>query len=137
MSQNLPCFRAAPGAHHDRGRRGEAHGAGAGDNEDGDRVHERESQRRDGSNHSQAPNISAATAKTAGMKHIVTSSTRAWIGGFEPCACSTMRMICDNTVLPPTREGKGARLVHRAADHLGPDALATGIGSSVIMDLST
>jgi len=50
---------------------------------------------------SQISNVAAATAMTAGTNHIVTRSTRAWIGNFDPCASSTMRMICASTVASP------------------------------------
>ncbi|MNN85341.1 hypothetical protein D3C81_2026160 [compost metagenome] len=56
----------------------------------------------DGPKKSQAAKVSAATRKTAGTNHMVTLSTRAWIGSLEPWASSTMRMICESTVSPPT-----------------------------------
>ena len=82
----------------------------------------------------------AATAKTAGTKYIVTLSTSAWIGSFDPCASSTMRMICDSTVLPPTAVARIAKapfwFTVPATTSL-PLVLDTGIGSPVIIDSST
>jgi hypothetical protein len=40
---------------------------------------------------------------------MVTLSTSAWIGSLEPWASSTMRMICESTVLPPTAVARNAK----------------------------
>ncbi|SFP26152.1 hypothetical protein SAMN04244567_04096, partial [Paracoccus pantotrophus] len=55
-----------------------------------------------GPKNSQIGKVSAATAITAGTNPSVTLSTSAWIGNFEPCVSSTMRMICASTVSAPT-----------------------------------
>ena len=81
----------------------------------------------DGPKTSQTAKVSAATAITAGTNHMVTLSTSAWIGSLEPCASSTMRMICASTVSPPTavaRKAKRAGLVDGAADDLAAGRLA-------------
>ena len=52
----------------------------------------------DGPNTSQTRKVSTAASMTAGTNHSVTLSTTAWIGSLEPCACSTMRMICASMV---------------------------------------
>ena len=94
----------------------------------------------DGPNHIHVPKVRIAATNTAGTKYIVTLSTSAWIGSFDPCASSTMRMICDRTVLPPTAVARMANapfwFTVPATTSL-PCFLETGIGSPVIIDSST
>ena len=59
---------------------------------------------------SQTRKVRAAAAITAGTNHAVTRSTSAWIGSFEPCACSTMRMIWASTVSAPMRVARKVKL---------------------------
>ena len=94
----------------------------------------------DGASISHTAKVSAATANTAGTNHMVMRSTMAWIGSLEPCASSTMRMICDSTVSPPTavaRKAKAPVWLTVPPTTLPPAVLATGIGSPVIIDSST
>ena len=50
----------------------------------------------------QAAKVKSANSITAGTNHRVTRSTRAWIGNLALCACSTMAMMRDSTLLAPT-----------------------------------
>ena len=63
-----------------------------------------------------------------------------WIGAFEPCASSTMRMICDSTVASPTavaRKESAPCWLTVPPTSVAPLDFATGTGSPVIMDSST
>ena len=51
-----------------------------------------------GPNTIQMAKVMSAAVITAGTNHIVTRSTSVWMGSLEPCACSTIRMICASTV---------------------------------------
>ena len=57
---------------------------------------------------SQTAKVASAASITA-LSHRVTLSTTAWIGSFEPCACSTMRMICASMVCAPTAVAPSVR----------------------------
>ena len=59
---------------------------------------------------SQTITVSSASARTAGTNHMVTRSTKPWMGNFAPCASSTMRMICARVVSAPTRVAAKVRL---------------------------
>jgi len=77
---------------------------------------------------------------TTGTKTAVTWSAKAWIGTRVPCACSTMRTICERNVSAPTLV---AWMVSRppwftvAPITASPGPLSTGIDSPVAMDSST
>ena len=89
---------------------------------------------------SQTPKVSAASVITAGTNHMVTRSTSAWIGSLEPCAASTMRMICDSIVSPPTavaRKVSAPFWLMVPPTTSAPALFATGTGSPVIIDSST
>ena len=81
-----------------------------------------------------------ARTMTVGTNHAATRSTTRWMGALLPCACSTMRMICDKTVslptLPASMVSKPWRLI--VAPMTGsPACLPTGRLSPVIMLSST
>src|SRR5690606_23513918 len=94
----------------------------------------------DGPTASQMRKVAAAPAITAGTNHAVTLSTSAWIGNLDPCASSTMRMICASIVSAPTlvaRNEKAPVLLIVPPTTSAPAVLATGTGSPVIIDSST
>ena len=94
----------------------------------------------DGPKISQTRKVSVAAAITAGTNHMVTLSTSAWIGSFDPCACSTRRMICASTVFAPTlvtQKLKAPVLLIVPPTTSAPTPLDTGTGSPVIMLSST
>ena len=108
---STPEFGRAAGADHDRGRRRKAHGAGAGDDQHRDGIHEREGQRRLGTEDQPDAGTSGRRPPSRPARTTpVTLSTRAWIGSFEPCACSTMRMICASTVSAPILVARKVKL---------------------------
>ena len=77
---------------------------------------------------------------TAGTNQRVIWSTSPWIGSFAPCACSTMRMICDSIVSLPTfsaRKVSAPVPLTVAPTTSVPSAFSTGTGSPVIMLSST
>ena len=62
------------------------------------------------------------------------------MGGLEPCACSTSRMICASAVSAPTlvaRKVKEPVVFMVAPITSSPAPLTTGIGSPVSIDSST
>src|SRR3546814_10765657 len=69
---------------------------------------------------SQIMKVSTAIPITAGTNLAVSLSTIAWNGSFDPCACSTMRMIWARTGSAPTlvaRKLKAPVLVTREEEH--------------------
>ena len=54
-----------------------------------------------GPNAHHSASVSSATPITTGTKTAATRSTSAWIGAFEPCACSTSAMILDSADSAP------------------------------------
>src|SRR3546814_16930315 len=86
---------------------------------------------------SQIMKVSPAIPITAGTNQAVTSSTIAWIGSFDPCACSTMRMLWARTVSAPNlvaRQVKAPVLLLVLPTTAAHAVLATGTGSPVIID---
>jgi hypothetical protein len=84
-----------------------------------------------GPNVSQIANVAAAAARTAGTNHIVTRSTSAWIGSFDPWAASTILMIWASTVSAPTLVAWKVKLpvlLSVPPTTSAPAPLATGIG---------
>ena len=74
-------------ADHDRGRRGEPEGAGAGDDQDGDRVEERQVERGLGPEGEPGDERQRRERRgRAGTKRPVTTSARRWMGARDPCA---------------------------------------------------
>ena len=93
-----------------------------------------------GPNTIQTMKVISAAVITAGTNHIVTRSTRVWMGSLAPCADSTIRMICASTVWPPTavaRTVKAPVWLTVPPTTVLPAVLATGTGSPVIIDSST
>ena len=93
-----------------------------------------------GPNTIQMAKVMSAAVITAGTNHIVTRSTSVWMGSLEPCACSTIRMICASTVWPPTAVARSVKapVWFTVPPTTGlPVVLATGTGSPVIIDSST
>ncbi len=89
---------------------------------------------------SQARNVAAATASTVGTKTAVTRSANSWIGTFEPCASSTMRMTWARNVSSPTpvaRTRSIPSLLIVAPMTWSPSPFSTGIDSPVASDSST
>ncbi|KAG0923357.1 hypothetical protein G6F31_019541 [Rhizopus arrhizus] len=83
--------------------------------------------------------VATAAAMTAGTNHIVMRSTMAWIGSLEPCACSTMRMICASMVCAPTAVARTVSApfwLTVPPTTLLPGCFSTGIGSPLIIDSS-
>ena len=77
---------------------------------------------------------------TAGTKYAAMTSASRAIGGFEPCACSTRRMICASAVSAPTLVAVNVNdpVVFMVAPMTSsPARLVTGRGSPVSMDSST
>ncbi|MNT60950.1 hypothetical protein D3C72_1985620 [compost metagenome] len=92
-----------------------------------------------GPNVSQMMKVTTAAAMTAGTNHIVMRSTMAWIGSFEPCACSTIRMICASSVSPPTLVARNVSApfwLTVPPTTSAPGVFSTGTGSPLIMDSS-
>ena len=80
-----------------------------------------------------------ATAMTTGTKYDATTSTRRWMGAFDPWASSTSRMIWARTVSPPTlvaRNVKPPVWFSVAAKTWEPTAFSTGRLSPVSIDSS-
>ena len=100
----IPASAPLPGPDHDRGRRGEAHRARAGDDHDPD-------ERREGEREAAAPGRPASRRRTsatrprgrAGTNTSLTRSARRWIGALEPWARSTSSTIRARAVSRPTR----------------------------------
>ena len=77
---------------------------------------------------------------TAGVKYALTRSARRAIGARRPCASSTMRTICCNTVSRPTRVARNSKLPVRftvAPTTSSPGPFSTGRLSPVSIDSST
>ncbi len=94
----------------------------------------------DGPRTNQATNVRTAAAMTAGTNQAVTLSTIAWIGSLDPCAASTIRIICDSTVSAPTlvaTKVKAPVLLMVPPTTSAPATLRTGTGSPLIIDSST
>ena len=108
LRNSTPSSAAAPGADHDRGRRGQPHGAGAGDDQHRHRGDQREGERRLGAEDQPDEKVSAAMAITPARTAVI-RSTSDWIGSLAPCACSTMRMIWASVVSAPTRVARQRR----------------------------
>src|SRR6266702_1089473 len=88
----------------------------------------------------QAVKVSAAMTSTTGTKMLEMVSAKRWIGAFEPCACSTMRMIVARTVSAPTlvaRIRRSPRWLMVAPISGSPSAFSMGMLSPVIIDSST
>ena len=93
----------------------------------------------DGPKINQTRKVASAASITAGTNHSVTLSTTAWIGSFEPCACSTMRMICASMVCAPTAVARTVSApfwLTVPPTTLLPGCFWTGIGSPLIIDSS-
>ncbi|MCY1372528.1 hypothetical protein D9M69_597400 [compost metagenome] len=92
-----------------------------------------------GPNASQMMKVRTAAAMTAGTNHMVMRSTSAWIGSLEPCACSTMRMICASNVSLPTLVARNVSApfwLTVPPTTSEPGVFSTGTGSPLIMDSS-
>ena len=81
-----PGLGAPPGPDHDRGRRGEAHRAGAGDDDHGDEGGERQRHLRLRAEQIPEDEGGVATPRTTGTKMPLIRSASRWIGAFEPWA---------------------------------------------------
>ncbi len=77
---------------------------------------------------------------TAGTKYAAITSARRAMGGLDPWACSTRRMICARAVSAPTLVARKVNepVVFMVAPMTSsPARLVTGSGSPVSMDSST
>ena len=94
----------------------------------------------DGPSRSHTTNVSEAMPITAGTKYAAMTSARRAMGGLDPCACSTSRMICASAVSAPTlvaRNVKEPVVFMVAPITSSPSLLTTGIGSPVSIASST
>ena len=100
----MPASAALARPDHDRGRRGEAHGARAGDDQDPDEGREGEREARLRADQHTRRRTSATRARgPAGTNTSLTRSASRWIGALEPWARSTSSTICASAVSRPTR----------------------------------